>query len=225
MGRLLAIGDIHGCRRALDVLLAAVAPRYGDIVVPLGDLIDRGPDSKGVIERMIQLSREVDLIPIRGNHEMMMMQARESPLALTEWRGFGGDATLESYATDSLSAIPDSHWRFIESTKPFYEAANHLLVHAKAYADLWLSDDPDHTAFSEVFNCPPPGPGSRNKIMVCGHTPQRGGLPKDGGRVIYLDTAVHAGGWLTCLDPGSMEYWQANEESACRNGTLQPEPA
>ena len=225
MGRLLAIGDIHGCRRALDVLLAAVAPQHDDIIVPLGDLIDKGLNSKGVIERMIQLSREVDLIPIRGNHEIMMMQARESPLSLMEWRSFGGDTTLGSYSTDSLSAIPAAHWHFIENTKPFYEAANYFLVHAKAYADLWLSENPDQTAFSEIFNSPLPGLGSREKIVVCGHTSLRGGLPKYVERVIYLDTAVHSAGWLTCLDLGTLEYWQANEDSEYRKGTLQPEPA
>jgi serine/threonine protein phosphatase 1 len=221
MGRLLAIGDIHGCRSALDALLAAVAPEKDDIVIPLGDMIDRGPDSHGVIERLIQLTHEVKLIPIRGNHEIMMLAARESPLALREWAGFGGDQTFQSYATDAISDIPVSHWDFIESTLAFYDSDNFFFVHAKAYADVWRSGDPDESAFRECFGYSQlPCSSSRGKTVVCGHIPQVNRLPSFTGRVISLDTGAHAGGWLTCLDLNSMEFWQANEMAETRNGIL-----
>src|SRR5438128_22389 len=61
--RLLAIGDVHGCSRALDLLLADVCPRGDDKIVTLGDYIDRGPDSKGVLDRLLDLQRAERLIP------------------------------------------------------------------------------------------------------------------------------------------------------------------
>ncbi len=222
MGRLLAIGDIHGCRHALDTLLSQIDPQSDDILVPLGDFIDRGSDSKGVIERMIRLSRDLQLVPIRGNHEIMMMQARDSRASLLEWSGLGGDKTLDSYSAQSLDDIPKAHWHFIESTRPYYETDRHFFVHAKAYADVWLSDQPDHMLFWEFFDSPPPEPHCSGKIMVCGHTPQMDGLPRDIGHAICIDTAVHAGGWLTCLDVETLEYWQAKESGELRTAALRP---
>src|SRR5689334_4749079 len=74
--RILAIGDIHGCARALDVLLAAVAPTPADLIITLGDYVDGGLDSAGVIDRLIKLPVTHRLVPLRGNHEEMMTDAR-----------------------------------------------------------------------------------------------------------------------------------------------------
>ena len=71
--RLIAIGDIHGCLTALDTLLDAIAPTSSDIIVTLGDYVDRGPDSRGVIDRLIELGRQTRLIGLLGNHEEMML--------------------------------------------------------------------------------------------------------------------------------------------------------
>jgi serine/threonine protein phosphatase 1 len=64
--RIIAIGDIHGCSAALSAILAAIEPGHDDLVVTLGDYVDRGPDSRGVIERLIQLDRECWLVSILG---------------------------------------------------------------------------------------------------------------------------------------------------------------
>jgi len=66
-GRTLAIGDVHGCRAALDRLLAVMQPTGADTVVTLGDYVNRGPDSQGVIERLIGLQRETRLIALLGS--------------------------------------------------------------------------------------------------------------------------------------------------------------
>lgn len=71
--RILAIGDIHGCSIALDSLLAAVVPQPEDKIITLGDYVDRGPDTKGVIDRLIALHATGQLIPLRGNHEQIML--------------------------------------------------------------------------------------------------------------------------------------------------------
>ena len=72
-GRLIAIGDVHGCVHALDTILAAIAPKSADQIVFLGDLIDQGRDSRDVIDRLIELRNRCRLIVIQGNHEEMML--------------------------------------------------------------------------------------------------------------------------------------------------------
>ena len=84
--RILAIGDIHGCNSALDALLDVVQPIGGDTIVVLGDVVDRGPDTRACIERLLAVSRSVELIHLMGNHEEMMLAARESVPALRYWR-------------------------------------------------------------------------------------------------------------------------------------------
>src|SRR4051794_34181621 len=102
-GRTIAIGDIHGCSTALDALIHAIRPRPEDVIVALGDYINRGPDARGVLDGLIELGRYCRLIPILGNHEQMLLDARANR-RLTRWLpGFGpmlrfleigGDATL-----------------------------------------------------------------------------------------------------------------------------------
>ena len=85
--RALAIGDIHGCLGPLDDLLAWVTPTADDALITLGDYVDRGPDTRGVLNRLIELKKKRPLICLRGNHEIMMLDA---------WRGLGvaGDPGL-----------------------------------------------------------------------------------------------------------------------------------
>ena len=79
----LAIGDVHGCLRALDALLEDVDPQPDDLVVLLGDYIDRGPDSKGVLDRLLLLRARCRCVTLKGNHELMMLAGREGQGALT----------------------------------------------------------------------------------------------------------------------------------------------
>ena len=116
--RTLAIGDIHGCSAAFDALLALVKPRPNDLIVTLGDYVNRGPDACAVINRLLRLHCAGQLIALRGNHEQMMMDARESPGDLAMWTGCGGDAALRSYGfsggAGNLADVPDEHWRFLD---------------------------------------------------------------------------------------------------------------
>src|SRR5262245_55090137 len=96
--RTFAIGDIHGCSRAFDTLLVQVAPRPDDRIITLGDYVDRGPDSCGVINRLLALSKQLRLVCLRGNHDQMMLDARDSPLAEEMWLECGGRETLRSYS-------------------------------------------------------------------------------------------------------------------------------
>jgi hypothetical protein len=113
--RTIAIGDIHGCSAALDALLDTIRPRPKDTIVTLGDYINRGPDSRGVLDRLIELSHQCRLIPLLGNHDQMLLEAR-SGRHPTTWIGMGGLATLDPYGPGrDLDLIPDEHFEFLEA--------------------------------------------------------------------------------------------------------------
>jgi serine/threonine protein phosphatase 1 len=219
--RHLAVGDIHGCFKALSTLAAFVPFQPDDVVITLGDYVNRGPDSCAVLDWLIAYRRKGNLVPLRGNHEIMMLQARESEEAFRQWRDYGGDATLASYSpfgdAGRLIDVPDSHWEFLESdTLRFFETDTHFFVHANALSDYSLVDQPDFIMFWESFG--DPSPHESGKTMVCGHTSQKSGKPKDIGHAICIDTWACGQGWLTCLDVESGKYWQANQRGETRGG-------
>ena len=208
--RTVAIGDVHGCDRQLAALLDAVGPAGDDQVVFLGDLVDRGPDSRGVIDRVLRLSRACRVTVVQGNHEQMMLDARKSHAALTDWLSNGGDATLRSYAgvRGTLQDVPAEHWRLIEHDAVAYlETATHLFVHANAYPDLPMAEQPDYMLRWE--RCDQIAPHESGKVIVYGHTPQRSGEPMNRDFAICLDTDASRGGPLTALDVVSGRVWQA----------------
>ena len=90
MGRILAIGDVHGCHRALDTLLGVLALTSSDTVVFLGDAVDRGPDSKLVVDRILSLRDTCKVIFITGNHEEMMRDAISGRGLVNQWLRAGG---------------------------------------------------------------------------------------------------------------------------------------
>src|SRR5262249_45198550 len=93
--RLLAIGDIHGCLHALTTLLDLVTPRSKDQIITLGDYVDRGPDSRGVLDHLIDLHDAGRLVALRGNHDAMMLEACNGQNR--GWLACGGIQTLISY--------------------------------------------------------------------------------------------------------------------------------
>lgn len=219
MPRLLAIGDIHGCATALRNLIEFVQIHPEDTVVTLGDYVDRGPDSKGVIEQLIALRDATTLIPVRGNHEVMMLRAMESRAAMHEWVQCGGDTTCDSYHVCTVDDFPVEHLEFLRSCVKFHEAPSHFFVHANADPLLPLSSQSDHTLFWAHLDDEPAAHIS-GKTMVCGHTPQWNGRPRKYRHAICIDTDAHNGGWLTCLDVEKCFYWQANEDGSCRTDVL-----
>ncbi len=224
--RILAIGDIHGCRTALDHLLAFVNPLPGDLIVTLGDYVDRGPDSKGVIEKLIDLHVGGQLVPLRGNHEIMMLGAREGGRDdIRFWLTCGGVAALESYTRlgfePTLEDVPWTHWHFIKHTcNDWYETETHIFIHANLHPERPLHEQMTEHLHWEA--CAPlwHRPHCSGKVMICGHTEQRNGVPLVLERAICIDTWAYGGGWLTCLDVGSGEFWQANELGETRTGIL-----
>ena len=221
--RLLAIGDIHGCLRAFTTLLDAVALEPEDRIVTLGDYVDRGPDSRGVLDRLIALYDEGRLIALRGNHDVMMLHVRRTGI-VSWWLEYGGAATLHSYGIadgefDVAAKIPQRHWQFLEEDcLPYYETDEHIFVHANLDPELPLDQQSDGMIYWQKLL----GPCAHvsGKIMICGHTRQKSGVPLDLGASICIDTNIYDGGWLTCLDVLSGRIWQANEQGQTRTGSL-----
>ena len=226
MSRLLTIGDIHGCAMALETLAGFVPLADDDLLVTLGDYVDRGPNSREVLDWLIKRHARGNLIPLCGNHEIMMLQARDDDASLRFWLALGGAEAVASYGRGRggrISDVPDAHWEFLEyETRPYYETDTHFFVHANALADWPLAEQPDRALFWDKFDNPPPH--QSGKIMICGHTAQRSGRPLDIGHAVCIDTWVYGRGWLTCLDPETGEYWQANQLGETRRDWLESRP-
>jgi serine/threonine protein phosphatase 1 len=219
--RTLAIGDIHGCHTALTTLLKSLELRPDDKLVFLGDYIDRGPASRQVIDTVLELKKSS--VFLRGNHEVMMLEARKDSLKGNIWRSNGGLEALESYGAGFskrwASAIPKEHWIFVESTERFFETDTHIFVHACLDPDLDMVDQPDWLLYWEFLDRLKPH--KSGKQIICGHTPQRSGKIKNLGFALCIDTAPVMGGWLTALDVNAGNYWQANERGQSRRGALE----
>jgi serine/threonine protein phosphatase 1 len=214
-GRTIAIGDIHGCSTALDALLQAIGPRQDDTIVCLGDFVDRGMDSKGVLDRLIALAGQCRLIPILGNHDEMMLNARNGKDDFRFWMACGGIATLDSYGSSGrIDLIPPSHFRFLERCLPWWETENNFFTHANYKPDQPLAKQDDGTLRWLSLQDFTPEPHLSGKIAVLGHTPQPEVL--DRGHLVCIDTGCGLGGWLTALDVGTGQQWQVNERGELR---------
>jgi serine/threonine protein phosphatase 1 len=223
--RILAIGDIHGYLSALDALLAAVDPQPEDSLIFLGDYVDRGPSSRGVLDRVIELEKKRRVVCLRGNHEQMMMDSRGGPGLLPTWMFNGGEETLDSYAPEgrsgTLGDVPKAHWNFLEHTcVDWFEAGEFFFVHAGVIPTLGLAQQPAEVLRWQKLT-PRAQPHYSGKTMVCGHTVQASGKPLDLGFAICIDTGIYLPtGFLTCLDTETGTYWQADQAGKIRQGDL-----
>lgn len=153
-GLTLAIGDIHGCSVALDTVIDAIKPRTEVTIVILGDYIDRGSDSRGVFERLIDLGRRCRLVPILGNHDQMLLDVRSGKHPIYWLLDIGGTTTLDSYGPGrDLSLIPDDHFEFLESCLDFFETDSHIFVHANYFPDIPMDEQPVGVLRWESLHC------------------------------------------------------------------------
>lgn len=216
-GRPIAIGDIHGCSLALDALLDAIKPRPEDVIVTLGDYINRGPDTRGVFVRLIDLGRRCRLVPLLGNHDQMLMEARSGKYPIYWLLDIGGTTTLDSYGPGrSLDLIPDEHYEFLDGCLDYFETDTHIFVHANYYPDIPMAEQPVGMLRWESLRDMTPGPHDSSKTAIVGHTSQKDGELLDLGHVVCIDTFCHGGGWLTALDVLTGEVWQADREGKMR---------
>lgn len=217
--RLLAIGDIHGCATALRTLVDYARLGPDDVVVPLGDYINRGPDSKGVLDLLLDLANRTTMIPLMGNHERMLLAAMDSRSALIDWLACGGEETLQSYGAKGWDALPVAHLDFLRRCRPVHETAAHILVHANLDSFTPVDAQSEEALLWRHLE-ENPVPHMSGKTMVCGHTPQKSGSPAHYGHTVGIDTNVQRGGWLTCLDVLTGRYWEANELAQTRADVL-----
>jgi serine/threonine protein phosphatase 1 len=223
MTRTIAIGDIHGCAIALERLLGEIQPTREDTIVGIGDYVDRGMNSAGVLEILIALVAECRFIPLIGNHELMMYKGIHSRKKKSEfdfWFHHGGNATLASYG-GQVENIPQHHVTFLSHCVRFFETDTHFFVHANYDPDLPLLEQNDQTIFWQHIREFPPEMHISGKIAVVGHTPQPDGEIRDFGHVKIIDTYCYGDQWLTALDVNSGTIWQANNAGELRMDQLQ----
>jgi serine/threonine protein phosphatase 1 len=217
--RTIAVGDIHGCSIAFSTLLDVIKPRPEDVIVTLGDYINRGPDSRGVIDRLIRLSRRCLLIPLLGNHEEILLDVRSGKYPVDWLLDIGGKTTLDSYGRGrSLDLIPHEHLKFLESCLDYHETDSHVFVHAGYDPDLPMSEQESQVLRWESLRNSVPGPHVSGKTVIVGHTSQKGGEVLDLGHLKCIDTYCYGGGWLTAMDVKTGEVWQANQRGEVRLG-------
>lgn len=226
-GRILVIGDIHGCALTLESLINQIMPTHDDVMVFLGDLIDRGDKSFETVQYCIELK---EMFPktvfIKGNHEDMFINFLKGVATMDEWRMFrynGGNSTISSYnealgfhsvdtgyggklSHDLLwKDLPKSHQDFYDSLKVFHEIDNYVFVHAGIRPEVKLEDqvERDMVWIREEFLYWPTGV-LEGKTIVHGHTPmEREEIDEYNEKYqdkINLDSACVFGYELTCRD-------------------------
>ena len=213
--RVYAIGDVHGCRKELDRLTEMIlcdcetAPADRRIIY-LGDYIDRGPDSKGVIEKLLNPPSGFEVEHILGNHDQSLLDFLVDPQVFLTWQNFGARETLMSYgvrpplfeqegafmkARDELrEALPPRHLAFFQSLSSSVVVGDYFFVHSGVRPGiplerqmredlLWIRDD--FLASNARFG----------KVVVHGHTPAM--VPERRSNRIGIDTGAYMTGRLT----------------------------
>ncbi len=139
------IPDIHGCLHTLKSLVESqIVPAKDDQLMFLGDFVDRGPDSKGVLDYVMGLQEQgYDIIALKGNHEEFFIKAweeekevisflgfRQTNRSKQQWLKHGGLEALQSFGTDDMTAIPEHYIQWMRNLKFYHELENFILVHA-----------------------------------------------------------------------------------------------
>lgn len=173
MKRIFAIGDIHGCNEAFQkMLFDKIKIEKQDKIYCIGDYIDRGPDSRGVIDTILSLREKgYHIHTLRGNHEQMMMDSEQSEEEFEHWIINGGDTTLKSFDVDIYAAMPEKYKQFFRNTKYYISTKDYVFVHAGLnFMRNNIFEDRDAMLWIRDFNSNQDV--LRNKILIHGHTPK-----------------------------------------------------
>ena len=190
MSRILAVGDIHGCSNTFKkLILEEINIQKSDEVYCLGDYIDRGPDSKGVIDFILDLRKTgFQIHTLRGNHEQMMMDSINDEEADSLWRRYGGLPTLSSFGIKDYSELGKKYQKFFRETKFFFEKDNFIFVHAGMNFRIEdIFSDLDAMLWTRDFKVSTKKLG--NRILIHGHTPRTLGFIQSqlGKNIINID--------------------------------------
>ena len=205
-GKIFAVGDVHGCVDKLKTVLGMIKLDWDrDMMVFLGDYVDRGPDSRGVIELLLNLKKRHGdrLIFLKGNHEWMFMQflkGEEQDFFLQN----GGIETLESYSLEKgKTDIPQSHLDFLDNLDLYFETQDYIFVHAGLRSNIPISEQSpeDLLWIRSPFLKSSYDWGKR---VIFGHTPFS--FPFIEANKVGIDTGAVYGGRLTCLMLPDFEF-------------------
>lgn len=217
------IGDIHGHRQALAALLEAIPLTPEDRLIFLGDYVDKGPDMRGTLELLAQLSPRPETIFLRGNHDQMLIDAHRDSSKFGIWECLAGEAPLASYGEgeteDLLKVIPAHHWRFLEERcVDFFEDDHFIFVHGGIRPDrASAKEEIERLQWTTLSMAEPHHSG---RTVICGHTRNPAGEITDLGHTICVDTGISNHDFLSCLELPSTNYWQADSDGGIRSGVL-----
>jgi serine/threonine protein phosphatase 1 len=217
MNRLFAISDIHGCYNPFHELVVNIIKlTKSDRLILLGDYIDRGEQSKEVIDFIIDLQKAgFHLQALIGNHELMLIDSWFDPDHMPLWAINGGFLTLQSFGVENIREIDKHYMEFFNSLGYYLILGNVIFVHA-GFNDL--AQDPFSDKQGMVWECRSSyqNPSLSGKTIVHGHRPKRISYVKnligDQSRVIAIDTgcvyAEETGyGFLSALEVNSMSLF------------------
>ncbi len=216
--RIYVVGDIHGRSDLLDKIVEEIKrdletkPAPESLTVTLGDYVDRGPDSRGVLDRLIGNPFPTKYIGLKGNHEELFEAFLSDSTVASQWRQLGGVETLHSYrvpvsslmigkgfeeASSALrQAVPRQHLSFLESLKLSMSIGEYFLCHAGVRPGIPL----EHQSAADLLWIRGEFLNSKmnfGKIVVHGHTPIES--PEILPNRINIDTGAFVTGRLTCL--------------------------
>ncbi|WDI30068.1 metallophosphoesterase family protein [Hyphococcus flavus] len=220
--RLYAIGDVHGRLDLLDALLDEIEKDASGLdaakLIFLGDYVDRGEHSRGVIDRLVELKHsKSETVFLKGNHEASMLDFLDHPDDLPHWLDWGGLETLESYGVDTSLAnevlanelrknMPATHHKFLQTLKLNHIEGDYLFVHAGLRPGTPLEEQTEEDMLwirTRFHNAP------KNErpeyVVVHGHTPEE--RPIDDGWRINVDTGACYGGPLTAVVLEGTQRW------------------
>ena len=172
--RKIAISDIHGCLETFDALLKKINYTKADKLFLLGDFVDRGPHSKGVIDRILDYQQKGhEIVCLKGNHEEMMENALAEKRHFRHWHTYGGKQTMESFGVLNLSEIEEKYWNFFADLEVIVIDDPYIFVHAglnfnnpyplsDTESMLWIRNWYQHINWDWL----------KHRIIVHGHTPQ-----------------------------------------------------
>ncbi len=210
--RVYAIGDIHGCAEQLDALHTAIArdlaarPVERPVLIHVGDYVDRGPNTAGVLDRLIAGAPIVGIetVNLLGNHEFTMLEALSGErAAATDWLFAGGRPSLQSYGIDPDSpretwpdAVPAAHIAFLKTLPTMHREGGYAFVHAGVRPNVPLHQQAkdDLLRMRSAFLYSEIDFGA---VVVHGHTPVKHAVVRHNR--IAIDTGAVFGGPLTCL--------------------------
>lgn len=213
MNSTFAIGDIHGCSNTFrKLLLEKIKIDKSDAIYCVGDYIDRGRDSKGVIDFILNLRAEgYQIHTLRGNHEQMLLDSITQESELNIWLKNGGTETLRSFNIRSLDELPENYLSFFQETKYYYKIKDYIIVHAGLNFDRKdIFADKDAMLWIRDFS--PVQPALKDLTLIHGHTPkrldhilnQKGNCLNIDGGCVYIKRRKM--GKLVAFDLGERKY-------------------